>query len=145
MTQETNMNTTLTPNLMSENVNESVLFYRDRLGFHFLAGVRAEDQAMAETFATDAPLQWAMLGRDDARVMFQLRSSMAREYAPAGSMTLGASVTLYLEVEDLDGLLGGLGKGVETLLPDHTTFYGMREMWIRDNNGYILTLAEKHA
>lgn len=139
------MSTTLTPNLMSENVNESVIFYRDRLGFQFLAGVLVEDQSMADAFSADTPLQWAMLGLGDARVMFQLRSSMAREYAPAGDMALGASVTLYLETENLDGLIAGLGEGMETLLPDHTTFYGMREMWIRDNNGYILTLAEKHA
>ena len=100
---------------------------------------------MANAFSADTPLQWAMLGRGDARVMFQLRSSMAREYAPVGDMALGASATLYLETENLDELIAGLGEAVETVLPDHTTFYGMREMWIRDNNGYMLTLAEKHA
>jgi uncharacterized glyoxalase superfamily protein PhnB len=139
------MSTTLTPNLMSDNVNESVVFYRDRLGFHFFAGVLAEGQSMADAFSADIPLQWAVLGRDDARVMFQLRSSLAREYAPAGDLALGASATLYLETENLDALIAGLGESVEIVLPDHTTFYGMREMWIRDNNGYILTLAEKQA
>ncbi|MEJ2592632.1 MAG: hypothetical protein P8178_14790 [Candidatus Thiodiazotropha sp.] len=114
------MSTTLTPNLMSDNVNESVVYYRDQLGFHFFAGVLAEDQSMAD-------------------------GSLAREYAPAGDLALGASATLYLEVENLDELIAGLGESVEIVLPDHTTFYGMREMWIRDNNGYILTLAEKQA
>ncbi len=32
------MNTTLTPNLMTEHVNQSVIFYRDRLGFRY--GIR---------------------------------------------------------------------------------------------------------
>ena len=139
------MSTTLTPNLMTENVNACVLFYRDRLGFHYLAGVLSEGDAMAAEFSADAPLQWAMLGREEARVMFQLRGSLAREYAPAGDMALGASASLYLEVDDLDALVAALGEAVETLLPDHTTFYGMREMWIRDNNGYILTLAQRQA
>ena len=88
------MSTTLTPNLMSENVNESVLFYRDRLGFHYLAGVLSEGDAMAAEFSADAPLQWAMLGREEARVMFQLRGSLAREYDPAADMPLGASASL---------------------------------------------------
>ena len=139
------MSTTLTPNLMSENVNQSVIFYRDRLGFRFLAGVLTEGDAMAGEFSADSPLQWAMLGRDGAQLMFQLRSSMAREYASFKDAPLGASATIYIEVADLDDLLAGLGGDVETVLPDHVTFYGMREMWIRDNNGYIIVLAEKHA
>jgi catechol 2,3-dioxygenase-like lactoylglutathione lyase family enzyme len=139
------MSTTLTPNLMSENVNESVIFYRDHLGFHFLAGVLAETDAMTDEFSPAAPLQWAMLGRDEALVMFQLRHSMAREYAPLKEVPLGASASIYIEVSDLDTLLAGLGNGVETVLPDHVTFYGMREMWIRDNNGYLLALAQKAA
>jgi len=137
------MTTTLTPNLMSENVNESVIFYRDRLGFRFLAGVLSQGDAMTEAFNPTAPLQWAMLGRDGALLMFQLRASMAREYAPLSDVPLGASASVYIEVADLDALLAGLGEEVETLLPDHVTFYGMREMWIQDNNGYILALAQK--
>jgi len=139
------MSTTLTPNLMSENVNQSVTFYRDRLGFRFLAGVLAEQDAMVEAFSADAPLQWAMLSRDSAQLMFQSRSSLAREYLPLNDVPLGASASIYIEVDNLDRLLAGLGEDVEMLLPDHTTFYGMREMWIRDNNGYILTLAQKNA
>jgi len=34
------MPTTLTPNLMTESVNDSIAFYHDRLGFHFAAGCR---------------------------------------------------------------------------------------------------------
>jgi uncharacterized glyoxalase superfamily protein PhnB len=139
------MSMTLTPNLMSENVNQSVIFYRDHLGFRFLAGVLAEQDAMAEAFDVDKPLQWAMLGRDGAMLMFQSRSSLVREYAPLVDTPLGASASIYIEVDNLDRLLAGLGEDVEMLLPDHTTFYGMREMWIRDNNGYILTLAQKNA
>jgi uncharacterized glyoxalase superfamily protein PhnB len=137
------MNTTLTPNLMTEDVNQSVIFYRDRLGFRYLMGLLSEGDAMAQDFDPDKTLQWAMLERDGAQVMFQLRDSMAREYAEMNNVAIGSSATFYLEVPDLDNLISGLGNGIETVLPDHTTFYGMRELWIRDNNGYLLALAEK--
>ncbi len=136
--------TTLTPNLMTEDVNQSVAFYCERLGFRFLAGMLASgSETPVNEFSVNVPLQWAMLQRDSAMVMFQLRSSFATEYAPLGDAAVAASASFYLEVDDLDDLLADLGDGIETLLPDHKTFYGMREIWIRDNNGYIVTLAEK--
>ncbi|MEJ2454045.1 MAG: bleomycin resistance family protein [Candidatus Thiodiazotropha sp.] len=139
------MNTTLTPNLMSESVNESVAFYCRNLGFRFLAGMKTVGDnldARVDEFAREVPLQWAMLGRDDARVMFQSRLSLARECEAMTALPLGVSGALYLEVADLDSLLTELGGEVQTVLADHTTFYGMREIWVRDNNGYILVLAQ---
>lgn len=137
------MSTTLTPNLMSEDINASVAFYCGHLDFRFVAGVTDERATMVKSFVAGVPLQWAMLGRKGAMLMFQLRSSLEQEYAPMAEVALGASATFYLEVDDLDALLSGLGDGADIVLPDHVTFYGMREVWIRDNNGYILTLAEK--
>jgi hypothetical protein len=58
------MGTTLTPNLMSEDINASVALYRDHLGFDFLAGVAYEGNTQIEVFHTDMALQWAMLGRE---------------------------------------------------------------------------------
>jgi uncharacterized glyoxalase superfamily protein PhnB len=140
------MTTTLTPNLMTEKVNESVTFYCENLGFRFLAGVRADGDSldgMVEEFADEVPLQWAMLGRDEAKLMFQSRLSLARECESMTGLPVATSGTLYLELADLDSLQSALEGKVETLLPEHTTFYGMREQWIRDNNGYILVLAQK--
>ena len=36
-------------------------------------------------------------------------------------------------MDNLDVLLAGLGEGVKQVLPDHVTFYGMREVWFCDN------------
>jgi len=142
------MTTTLTPNLMSENVNQSVTFYCKHLGFQFLAGMREEGEdldARVDTFADDVPLQWAMLGREGAMLMFQSRASLGRECEEMTALPLSVSGALYLEVADLDSLLAALDGEVQTVLDDHTTFYGMRETWVRDNNGYTLVLAQKHA
>jgi uncharacterized glyoxalase superfamily protein PhnB len=131
---------------MSEDVNKSVTFYCENLGFRFLAGMEAEGDsldAMVENFTDDVPLQWAMLGRDDARVMFQSRASLSSECEAMSGLPVAYSGALYIEVADLDSLLSALEGKVETVLDEHTTFYGMRELWIRDNNGYVLVLAQK--
>ena len=137
------MAATLTPNLMTDDVNLSAAFYGDVLGFQFLCGVPFDSETPVDKLTTDVRLQWAMMELDGAKVMFQARTSLAREYPPMQEAEVGASATLYLEVEALDPLLQRLDAGVETVLPDHVTFYGMREAWILDNNGYLLALAEK--
>lgn len=137
------MSATLTPNLVTDDVNASVAFYRDTLGFQFLAGMPFGEGPPVDRFDDNIRLQWTMLELDGAKLMFQARSSIAREFPPLEEAAVGASATFYLEVEELDRLLARLGEAVETVLPDHVTFYGMREIWIRDNNGYLLTLAQK--
>lgn len=137
------MSTTLTPNLMTENVNASIEFYCNRLGFTYLNGMLANSEQVAAEYSAQTPLQWAMLSRGGAMLMLQERTSIAGDYPPFAKMPVAASAAFYLEVEDLDQLMSGLGDGVEIVVPDRTTFYGMRELWVRDNNGYVVTLAQK--
>lgn len=139
------MTTTLMPNLMTENVNDAVAFYRDRLGFHFVAGMPWGSEEMVTDDRSATPLRWAMVSLDAVRVMFQARASLAEECPPLGEAAIGASATLYLEVASLDALLQRLDGRAETVVPERVTFYGMREVWIRDNSGYLLVLAEKAA
>ncbi len=137
------MSTTLTPNLMTEDVNASIEFYCNRLGFTYLNGMLANSEQVAAEYSAKTPLQWAMLGRNGAMLMLQERSSIAGDYSPFAEMPVAASAAFYLEVEDLEKLLAGLGSDVEIVVPERTTFYGMREVWIHDNNGYVITLAQK--
>jgi uncharacterized glyoxalase superfamily protein PhnB len=137
------MSTSLAPNLMTENVNASIEFYCNRLGFTYLNGMIADSEQCAAEYSAQTPLQWAMLSRSGAMLMLQERTSIAGDYSPFAKMPVAASAAFYLEVGDLDKLLAGLGSDVDIVVPDRTTFYGMREVWIRDNNGYIVTLAQK--
>lgn len=137
------MNSTLTPNLMSENVNATIAFYGERLGFRLLMGLPFNTEKPVNTLSDDLPLQFAMLQRGGAMLMVQARASLADECDLFSDMPVTASATFYLEVDDLDSLLAGMGDDVETVLPERVTFYGRREVWIRDNNGYVLTLAQK--
>jgi uncharacterized glyoxalase superfamily protein PhnB len=139
------MTSTFTPNLMTEDVNATITFYCERLGFSMQMGLPFDTEQPVSELSDGTPLQFAMLERHGAMLMLQHRQSLAEECDLFADMPIAASATYYLEVESLDELLAGLGEGVETVLPERVTFYGMREMWIRDNNGYVVTLAQKNA
>jgi uncharacterized glyoxalase superfamily protein PhnB len=135
--------TSLTPNLMTESIEASIDFYCDRLGFSFVTGVAFDSESLVSKPSGEAPLQWAMIQRNGVNLMFQARPSIAEEYPRLAQAEIGLSGSLYLEVEDLDQLLVQLDGRAEVAMPERVTFYGMREIWIRDNNGYLLVLAEK--
>jgi uncharacterized glyoxalase superfamily protein PhnB len=143
--QEKNMNTTFTPNLMTKNVNASVEFYSRHLGFNMMMGLPFESETPVEQLSDGTPLQYAMLNKDGAMVMFQHQQSLTEECDVFTDKAVAASGTYYLEVENLDALKSGLGDDIDIVVPERVTFYGMRELWIRDNNGYIITLAQKHS
>jgi uncharacterized glyoxalase superfamily protein PhnB len=143
--KEIAMTTTFTPNLMTQDVNASVKFYSEYLGFQIMMGLPFNTQTPVETLTEDNPLQYAMLNKDGAMIMFQHQQSLAEECEQFTDMPVAASATFYLEVENLDELLAGLGDDIDIALPERVTFYGMRELWIKDNNGYVITLAQKHA
>ncbi len=52
--------------------------------------------------------------------------------------TLGASSTYYIEVESADEMYDKVKDKVEIYKTIENTWYGAREFYIRDLNGYIL-------
>ncbi len=55
----------------------------------------------------------------------------------------GASVSFYMEVENLDAFYREIKGKVEVVKELSTTWYGMKEFYIYDNNGYVLGFAEQ--
>ena len=121
----------LTPNLMVEDVNETVTFYQDVLGFALLASVPEEGQ-----------FNWAMMQHDAVEIMFQSRASLTEDVPLFKDKAIGGSLTLYIDVEDIKGLYGQVQNRVAILHEMSTTFYGTREFTIQDCNGYGLTFAQ---
>ncbi len=121
----------LTPNLMVEDVNETVTFYQDVLGFALLATVPEEGQ-----------FNWAMMQHDAVEIMFQGRASLTEDVPLFKDKAIGGSLTLYIDVEDIKGLYGQVQNRVTILHEMTTTFYGTREFTIQDCNGYVLTFAQ---
>jgi len=52
------------------------------------------------------------------------------------------SVTLYITVDNFAEFYEELNGKCDVLCDVHTTFYGANEFAVKDNNGYVITVAE---
>jgi uncharacterized glyoxalase superfamily protein PhnB len=121
----------LTPNLMVDDVNRTVDFYRDVLGFELLASVPEE-----------GALDWGMMKCGTVELMFQSRSSLGNDLPQLKNAIPPGPVLLYIDVESVQILRQQI-EGKATLLKEiAVTFYGTKEFTIQDCNGFILTFAE---
>ena len=121
----------LTPNLMVEDVQQTLAFYHDVLGFKVLM-----------TLPDQPPFNFAIVQRDEVELMFQSRSSLSENVPALTGHPIGASQTFYIEVEGLAKLYEDLRDRVEIVVDLHTTFYGTQEFYFKDVNGYILSFTE---
>ena len=121
----------LTPNLMVEDMSRTLAFYEDILGFEAVM-----------TLPETAPFDFAIVQRDGVELMFQSRQSLSENVPALAGSAIGASQTFYIEVTGITDLYKQLQDKVEIVVDLHTTFYGTREVYFRDINGYILSFSE---
>lgn len=121
----------ITAVLMVESVEKSLPFWVDRMGF-------------AKT--VDVPegngIGFAILVRDGAELMLQTVESVrkdAPQFAPQGA---SYNVGLFIEVDDFADILNRL-DGYPIALAERTTFYGMREIGVREPSGHIVIFAAR--
>jgi len=126
------MYTNMTTNLMVENVDESVAFYRDILGFSVVASVPGDSGS----------LQFAILLKDNLNLMLQEKHNLIGEYPILDTPEVHPSTTLYITVDNFNDLYRELKSKYEILCDVHETFYGSKEFAIVDNSGYVLTFTE---
>lgn len=126
---------------MVENVDETVGFYVNILGFDFFHGVPDNTQDVVEQFTGSLNLKYAMVTAGEIGISFQNRTSISNDIPVFESMQIGASATFYVEMDGFDALYEAICDKVEVVSEPHDTFYGMREFYIKDNNGYVLGFA----
>jgi uncharacterized glyoxalase superfamily protein PhnB len=124
----------LTPNIMVEDVNRAVDWYREVLGFE-----------VAATVPQEGPLDWAMLTHDEVVLMFQARASLTDEYPVFQGREVGGALTFYTDVENVQAWYDRLKGQVRIVTEMHDTFYGSREFAFQDCNGYVFTFSEPPA
>ena len=127
-------------NLMVCNMQKSLDFYCGKLGFTLNMGVNSDQQ----TFTDGEPredLVFAMLTLGDGELMLQRRDSLAQDVPVfSAHATPGGTFTLYIRGAEVDQLAQRLGDTVEVIKGPETSWYGMRELYIRDPDGYVITL-----
>lgn len=137
------MLTKLWSNMMVANVNQAIDFYADVLGFTHVMSVPIGSQEVLMHYDRTKDLVYALIKNGDIELMLQEQSSL-RENVPAWAASDGirSSAVLYFQVDDVTTLASKLKKHCEVVRDLHDTFYGMREFYVKDPNGYVLGFAQ---
>src|SRR5262250_3356048 len=119
----------ITPVLFVEKIEPVLPFWVQHLGFIKTVEVPDGDQ-----------LAFVILQQGTAEVMYQSFASVGKDMPAIEPMVRKGPSFLYLEVDDLGPIKAALG-GSEVYLPERTTFYGAREIGVKDPAGHYITFA----
>ena len=85
---------------------------------------------------------FAILVRDGAELMLQTIESVRNDAPQFVPETKSTDVGLFIEVDDFADALKRL-EGYPIALAERTTFYGMREVGVRDPSGHTVIFASR--
>ncbi|MGD1068774.1 MAG: VOC family protein [Bryobacteraceae bacterium] len=120
----------ITAVLIVENIEKSLAFWVERMGFEKTVEVPEGDR-----------LGFVILVRDGAELMLQTIESVLKDQAQFAPKNTG-DTALFIEVEDFADILKRL-EGYPIAMPERTTFYGMREIGVREPGGHIAIFAAR--
>jgi uncharacterized glyoxalase superfamily protein PhnB len=123
----------ITPVLYVEKIEPCVDFWTSRFGFQKTVEVPDGDR-----------LGFVILEKDDLEVMYQSFASAAKDAPTIAKDIEGGRAFLYVEVERLDPFIGA-AKNADVVLPVRTTFYGAKEIGLKDPAGHAVVFAEMAA
>lgn len=133
----------LNPNLMVKDVKETVEFYNNNLDFELIMAVPETQDGILKEIPKDKKIVYALVKNGDVELMFQEEENLKEDISVFSDSIIGASVSFYIEIENLKDFYNEVKEKVEIVKELSTTWYGMNEFYIRDNNGYILGFAEQ--
>ena len=122
----------LTPNLLVANVERSLAFYVDTLGF-----------ARGLTVPDASPFVFASVTSGDIEIFFNDAATAVQEYPGFAGKPIGATGTMFIELQGVDALHDRIKSRATIVMPIENKFYGMREFAIVDPDGYVITFAER--
>ncbi len=124
--------TKLTPNLVVFDVARSVAFYRDVLGFRLDA-----------TVPEAAPYVFASVQSGNVEIFLNAPEPAYAEYPAFKDRAIGGTLTLFIEMVDIQGAYDSLKDRVRVVMPFEHKWYGVTEFAIADPDGYVITFAER--
>jgi catechol 2,3-dioxygenase-like lactoylglutathione lyase family enzyme len=122
----------ITAVLIVEEIEKSLAFWVERMGFTLVAEVPEESR-----------LGFVILARDGAELMMQTLTSVRKDeprFAPDAPAPKGTG--LFVEVEDLEDVKRRLA-GYPIVMEERVTFYGMREIGVSEPNGHTVIFATR--
>ena len=123
----------ITPVLIVEEIEKSLPFWVERMGFTKTVDVPEGDR-----------LGFAILVRDGAELMLQSVESVRKDAPQFVPKSHSNSVGLFVEVADFSDARRRL-DGYPIALPERTTFYGMREIGVYEPGGHVVVFAARQA
>src|SRR5713101_515123 len=120
----------LTPVLFVAEIEPCAKFWTERLGFQITAEV-----------PEGGKLGFVILQKGGVELMYQSYASVEKDMPAIQSAVRKGPTFLYVEVDDLDAVIQAV-KGSEIYMPVRTTFYGAKEIGIKDPAGHYVTFAQ---
>ncbi len=120
----------LTPVLFVEKIEPVLPFWTEHLGFVKTVEVPENNR-----------LAFVILQQGSVEVMYQTWATAEKDLPSVAQDVRKGPTFLYVEVENLDALKPAL-KSANVYLPERTTFYGAREIGVKDPAGHFITFAE---
>ena len=127
--------TSVTPNLLVQDIGRSTAFYRDVLGF-----------SVKQTVPPDAmPHVFVWLERDGVPVFLNDPAAVEKDVPQATRRAFGGTATLFFVITDVDAYYTEVAARSKVVMPLTTQWYGMREFTVEDPDGHLITFAERVA
>jgi uncharacterized glyoxalase superfamily protein PhnB len=138
----------LAPNLAVKNISEAIKYYVDNFGFELQMAIDESKEGFDTQIDEDKNYIWAMIKSGDIEIMFQEKNDFKNDI---GSFfdEIGSSSTIYINMDNVEILnslyikLQNSKNKIEIYKKIETTWYGQREFYIKDINGYILGFASR--
>jgi uncharacterized glyoxalase superfamily protein PhnB len=120
----------ITPILFAEEIEPCLRFWIDRFGFEKTVDVPDGNK-----------LSFAILQKGAVELMYQTHASADKDVTTISSEVRKGPSFLYVEVGNLDEVISAL-KEVEVAMPVRTTFYGAKEIGVKDPAGHVVIFAQ---
>ena len=120
----------VTPVLFVPEIEPCVAFWTERVGFEKVVEV-----------PDGSKLAFVSLQKDGTEIMYQSYASVEKDMPAIASQVRRGPTFLYVEVDNLDRVKTAVG-GAEVYMPERKTFYGAREIGIKDPAGHHITFAQ---
>ena len=121
----------LTPNLIVSNVERSIAFYRDVLGF-----------TLVTTVPDASPFVFAIVQSGPVQIFLNAPEPAMTEYPAFKDRPIGGTLTLFIDVQNIKASHDELKDQVKIVMPLEHKWYGVTEFAFADPDGYLITFAE---